>query len=92
MVRLKEEEREATEAGRAYFNSTMVRLKVRKKSIIKFNIVTFQFHYGSVKRPQAYISDNATNTFQFHYGSVKSNNYCKTYYKLIEISIPLWFG
>ena len=34
--------------------------------------LTFQFHYGTIKRFQWFYDNIGNNIFQFHYGTIKS--------------------
>ena len=56
--------------GEAYFNSTMVRLKVVSWLVFE-GIVVFQFHYGTIKRLHPMDRDHGHEQFQFHYGTIK---------------------
>ena len=57
------------------FNSTMVRLKVIHKAVIKAKRFRFQFHNGSIKGCPEGNSTVIVPMFQFHNGSIKGNRY-----------------
>ena len=73
MVRLKEYKYIDGVRYQVNFNSTMVRLKVRRWYGKKL-ILQFQFHYGSIKRTENTLNVVGVVKFQFHYGSIKRNN------------------
>ena len=71
MVRLKADEGNAVRVLLPSFNSTMVRLKeiLRRTGHVHHQ---FQFHYGTIKRKTALMTQITAKMFQFHYGTIKS--------------------
>ena len=54
----------------SYFNSTMVRLKVRYRQDAH-SVLSFQFHYGTIKSIGRTFHFRFIVVFQFHYGTIK---------------------
>ena len=90
MVRLKVREAKRRRRDYVYFNSTMVRLKVRKRCVPLQTIPAFQFHYGTIKRLILVFYNLYFSLFQFHYGTIKSLLITLQRYAIF-ISIPLWY-
>ena len=68
----------------------MVRLKVRDNGNGSVTILSFQFHYGTIKSIRHHEYNYYNEEFQFHYGTIKSG--CGAVAgRLTLISIPLWY-
>ena len=89
MVRLKVDTAISDGEVNANFNSTMVRLK-GSLNVVRIAFLSFQFHYGTIKRIRASHRPYLLWLFQFHYGTIK--RIVRRYSPLCgEISIPLWY-
>ena len=49
----------------------MVRLKVSRIPSSSVRFASFQFHYGTIKRPEEKQAEAEKEKFQFHYGTIK---------------------
>ena len=54
------------------FNSYMVRLKEIRGAQADNQALFFQFLYGTIKSPRAYLKISEVKSFQFLYGTIKS--------------------
>ena len=76
MVRLKVEAANIGSTTLGYFNSTMVRLKVKGKATKNKN-TKFQFHYGTIKRTSEPVMLSAEENFNSTMVRLKDHFLCK---------------
>ena len=72
MVRLRAGEDAGLEYIKMYFNSNMVRLRVKNLKCAETEITEFQFQYGAIKSCSKSNCIKQNRTFQFQYGAIKS--------------------
>ena len=70
MVRLVDTFLDTNPSTSASFNSTMVRLVARKDFMNLLEVMSFQFHYGTIGRAFCLLYFEWSCEFQFHYGTI----------------------